>query len=401
MLRKYQPTRRVRQPSYRYHKARNCAVVTINGKNFYLGAYDSPESHEKYARLIAKWQADGKDLAPITTTSINGGLTINALILLYLDFASKYYIKHGQPTGELNNIRHSMVKLKELYGRTLSKCFSPNDLETVQQAMISPKLARKTINGRISRIKRMFRWASKKGLVPPTTYHGLLAVEGLKRCRSTARETKSVTIVPDKVIQDTLPHLNIHVRAMVQIQELTGMRPQEIRNMRTGDIDMIGEVWIYQPWTHKNEHHGQVRQIAIGPKAQDLLKPFLKSTEPFSYIFAPIDAVKTVRAERAQRRKSKRTPSQLARKPKSCPKRQPRNQYDKNSYARAIFRACVEAKVSHWHPHQLRHNCATKVRRLYGLDGAMAVLGHKIGIVTEIYAERDFQKAIEIMREIG
>jgi hypothetical protein len=31
----------------------------------------------------------------------------------------------------------------------------------------------------------------------------------------------------------------------------------------------------------------------------------------------------------------------------------------------------------------------------------MAVLGHKIGIVTEIYAERDFQKAIEIMREIG
>jgi hypothetical protein len=31
----------------------------------------------------------------------------------------------------------------------------------------------------------------------------------------------------------------------------------------------------------------------------------------------------------------------------------------------------------------------------------MAVLGHKIGIVTEIYAERDLQKAIEIMREMG
>jgi hypothetical protein len=35
------------------------------------------------------------------------------------------------------------------------------------------------------------------------------------------------------------------------------------------------------------------------------------------------------------------------------------------------------------------------------LEGAWAVLGHKIGLVTEIYAERDFQKAIEIMREIG
>jgi hypothetical protein len=26
---------------------------------------------------------------------------------------------------------------------------------------------------------------------------------------------------------------------------------------------------------------------------------------------------------------------------------------------------------------------------------------HKIGVVTEVYTERDFQKAIEIMREIG
>ena len=25
------------QPSYRHHKARNCAVVTIDGKNHYLG----------------------------------------------------------------------------------------------------------------------------------------------------------------------------------------------------------------------------------------------------------------------------------------------------------------------------------------------------------------------------
>ena len=70
-------------------------------------------------------------------------------------------------------------------------------------------------------------------------------------------------------------------------------------------------------------------------------------------------------------------------------------------YRWAIARACEKAEVPPWHPHQLCHNCATKVRCLYGLDGASAVLGHKIGIVTEIYAEQDFQKAINIMREIG
>ena len=31
-------------PKYRLYKARNCAVVTIAGRDHYLGPYDSPES---------------------------------------------------------------------------------------------------------------------------------------------------------------------------------------------------------------------------------------------------------------------------------------------------------------------------------------------------------------------
>ena len=41
-------------PAYRRHKARNCAVVTIHGRNHYLGPYGSKESRERYARLIAE-----------------------------------------------------------------------------------------------------------------------------------------------------------------------------------------------------------------------------------------------------------------------------------------------------------------------------------------------------------
>ena len=40
-------------PSYRLHKARNCAVVTINGRNHYSGPYGSPESYEEYNKKIA------------------------------------------------------------------------------------------------------------------------------------------------------------------------------------------------------------------------------------------------------------------------------------------------------------------------------------------------------------
>ena len=42
-------------PSYRHHKARNFAVVTLDGKDVYLGEYDSPESRAKYDALIAEW----------------------------------------------------------------------------------------------------------------------------------------------------------------------------------------------------------------------------------------------------------------------------------------------------------------------------------------------------------
>lgn len=46
----------LKQPAYRLHKVRNCAGVTLNAKNHYLGPWQSPESHEKYARLIAEWR---------------------------------------------------------------------------------------------------------------------------------------------------------------------------------------------------------------------------------------------------------------------------------------------------------------------------------------------------------
>jgi integrase len=70
------------------------------------------------------------------------------------------------------------------------------------------------------------------------------------------------------------------------VQELAGMRPQDIRNLRTADIDTSGNVWVYRPWTHKNEHHGQILEIALGPKAQSILMPFLKPKSPLLVFYS-------------------------------------------------------------------------------------------------------------------
>ena len=49
-----------RIPKYRHFKPKNLGVVRIDGRDHYLGKFDSPESHERYHRLIAEMLTSGK-----------------------------------------------------------------------------------------------------------------------------------------------------------------------------------------------------------------------------------------------------------------------------------------------------------------------------------------------------
>ena len=52
-------------PAYRFHVSGQ-AVVTLAGKDFYLGPHDSPESRARYFELVQEYNANGK-IAPKTT----------------------------------------------------------------------------------------------------------------------------------------------------------------------------------------------------------------------------------------------------------------------------------------------------------------------------------------------
>jgi integrase len=65
-----------------------------------------------------------------------------------------------------------------------------------------------------------------------------------------------------------------------------------------------------------------------------------------------------------------------------------------------MFRFSIR-DVLRWHPHQLRHNAATLYRREHGLEIARVLLGHKHAAITEIYAEADRERAIEVVAKIG
>ncbi len=319
-------------PRYRLHKPSGRAVVTINGRDIYLGHYGSLESRVEFDRIIAEWLAAGRGRA----AHGDPDLTVAELMVTYLEFADGYYrAPDGGPARELRNVKEALGPLRRLYGHTPAARFGPLALKAIRETLISAGLARKTINTRIGTVKRLFKWAAGNELVPPSVHHGLTAVDGLRAGRSAARESKPVEPVPDEHVAAVLPFVTPPVRAMIEVQALTGARPGEITQMRGCDIDRSGDVSIYRPGTHKTMHRGKARAIPLGPKAQAVLLPWLKAGQT-AYLFSAAEAMDLHNAARRKARRSPMTPSQAARRKKAKPKRAPRGSFDKDGYRIAI-----------------------------------------------------------------
>ncbi|WP_422931371.1 tyrosine-type recombinase/integrase [Singulisphaera sp. PoT] len=417
-------------PKYRHYKPKDLAVVRIDGRDHYLGRYDSPESWEKYHRLLAERSVSGSVSSSPSLPSdptISGSCSINELILAFWRYGEGYYRRaDGTPTGELENYRHAFRALKAMFGSTPARDFGPKALKLVRQSMVDSGLARTVINRRTQRLIHLFGFGVENELVPPDVHHGLKAIKSLRKGRTDARETEPVRPVPDDVVEATKPFLSRQLQACVNLQRLTGMRSGEVVSMRTGDIDMSKEAWEYQPGRHKGEHLNKARVVHLGPRAQEILRPWLRQ-DPSEYLFSPLEAEAHRRGGQRRQRKTPLTPSQKKRRPKAQPKRSPGKQYDNRSYAHAVARACKKAfphpnlssirakdltpeqrdelkawhKRHRWHPHQLRHSAATAVRKEFGLEVARVILGHSSPLVTALYAEADQEKARQAVKAIG
>ena len=262
--------------------------------------------------------------------------------------------------------------------------------------LIDSGLARRTINDRIQAIKLLFRWGVSEQLVPSSIAQAMSTVRGLERGRTAAKETAPIKPINDSIIVQTLPHLPQVVADMVRFQRFTGCRPSEVCQIRPADIDRSGEVWLYAPQEHKTEHHGQSRVIAIGPQAQSVLRPYLER-DPQTYCFNPKDSEAKRRAVQHEKRV---VPIKYGNRPgtnsKRHPKRKPGGCYTADSYRRAIHRVCKKNSIEKWAPNRIRHTTGTEIRKEFGLEAAQVLLGHSKADTTQIYAERDLAKAVEV-----
>src|SRR5512135_2905682 len=105
------PEPKIRLPKYRHYKPKDLAVVRIDGRDVYLGKYNSPESRERYNQVLAGWLTTGSAPVPASSKSADSdATTVNEVILAFLTrHAEKHYRRpDGTPTGEFDNYRDSL-----------------------------------------------------------------------------------------------------------------------------------------------------------------------------------------------------------------------------------------------------------------------------------------------------
>ncbi|MCW5769703.1 MAG: site-specific integrase [Phycisphaeraceae bacterium] len=459
-------------PAYRARPEYGQAIVTLTDKtsgarrDYWLGEVGSPESRERYYRTLAAWESRGRTLptfeecglvptfhamkrrrAELNATGGGTRGTIAAALLLHWR-----EVKDTVSSKRANAIKVTLRLLRELDGSTAMKDYGPNRLRLLRERMRSGDAesdpprepwSRRTTNERVRIVQAFFRWAVAREMVHESVARALEMVDPLKRRRGEADDRRPVLPVTQDLIDATLPHCSRQVRALIELQLLTGARPGEVVGLRAIDITtegghgVDGEVWTYEPDHHKNAHRGQSRTIYFGPKAQEILRPFMASRPLDAPLFSPREAEEERRdAASAARSVPVGYGNGRGTNRSRTPKRPPGDSYDVCSYRRAIWRACDWAfplprelrrkkgetaaawrervgdegvaeverwrEIHRWSPNQLRHTAATRIRKEHGLEAAALILGHASAEITDaVYAERDHGKAARVARAYG
>jgi len=434
------PAKPRKPPAYRRREIRGKFLgwvtlsdcVTKERQDFPLGQFGTPQSWQLYARLIAEWEANGRRLSPMSLAKPPASIGRSELRICELGLEYFRWCEQQMSPGDLRCVHSATKLLNRMYGDTRAADFGPNALRLVREAMIQgdpnatpPRKSwtRKTCMGQTARIVAMFRWAAGRELVPVEVHTALKTLEPLRAGRTAAIESAPIECAPMSAVNAVLELANKQVAAMIRLQLATGMRPGEVVLMRPCDLDRSGQVWTYTPPTHKTAYMGKRRIVCLGPRAQRIVKPFLRGRQPTAPLFSPAEAEA---ARRKAQHAARKTPMSCGNRPgtnrRECPQKAPTNAYTTSSYRRAIARLCEAADaaararaakrgekvesgirfVQEWHPHQLRHNAATEIRRRHGLEAAQLMLGHSSAMITDaVYADRDQEALLRIAADCG
>jgi integrase len=382
------PSKNRLAPTYRKHKASGQAVVTLNGRDVYLGQFESPESYIRYEQVVADWLTRGRQL-PVA----GGELLMKEVVLGYWSDRTPRL-----PQVEIDKLRLALRWVRELYGELPAVEFTPMRFKAIRQRMIDTGNSINYIKAQLGVIKKMIAWAVENELIPGEVLHRIQAVAPPDVVADGIKPEKIIEPVSDEHLRAVLPHVGPPIRAMIELQRCTGMRPGEVARLTMAQIDRSTDPWIYRPTQHKTMRHGIKRAIPLTKRAQAVLLPWLKA-DPDAPLFSP-----QAEYERACEESRRPQPPHARRKRPRTRKFKP--VYSAAAYRTAIYRGCDRAGIPRFHPNQIRHTVAEQVTTEGGIDLAQALLGHTRSRMTERYARQSLEKAelakaIEAAKRIG
>jgi integrase len=394
-----------RLPVPRLHTPSGRARVRINGKDHWLGPFGSRSAQVEYDRLISEYLANGRQLPSVpspevpdtrknqtreipvpireTATSLPvKTITITTLIARFIEWADSHY-RHpdGTETREAANFRHVTRPFRKMFGTLPVADFGPTRLIAFREQLIKKKLARRTINRMIGRLRTVFKWGVSRELCSVDVLSRLQTVEPLQPNRG-GRETSGTRgSVSWEVVQKTLEYLPPLIRSFVVVAFHSGARVGELVKLTTRMIDLTSDPWIATIDRHKTSHKGKSRRLYFGPNAQTALQPFLLENQPDEPIFSPLRV-----DERQKKRRGKRLPGRV---------------YGRSSLQQVLRRAIKRAGVEPWSLGMLRHAAACRITDEYGLETTRQVLGHATVSMSRHYAQESDSAAKEAVKTLG
>lgn len=344
------------------------AVITLTDadtgqrRDYYCGTFGTAEAERQRDNIVADWIANGRRFMA------RGPATIAQLAYEYERFR-KPVVSHSHGA----NIHTALAFLVARHGDMRTSEFGSRALSELRAAMLQPDpgWSIDTAAKMTGIIQHCFKWALQQEFVTAEQYTSLANLLPL-RTRDGYAVKRTVRPVPVEHIDAVIAVIHQPVRDMIRLQLSTAMRPGELCILRPCDIDRNGDVWVYTPQTHKTSYLGDVRIVLLGRVAQEIVTPWLNGPAD-AYCFKPSDAPKRY-------------------EPSDC--------YCVSSYRIAIRRCCETLGIPSWHPNRLRHNAATAIARHRDLDGARIILGHSSEHMTRRYAERDIERAKNVIRDL-
>lgn len=353
------------------------AYVVIDGKREYLGRYGTVEAEIAYHQLVASFLIDRhKNMNPSS---------LRALSTAYL----AEYRKRISPS-QFRIESYAVERLGEFVDLDTSATdFGPRQFTRFREHLATKRnkkgqiLKSSVVNKYLAAVRRMFRWGVTMEYIQADQLVALQAVTGVRDL------APKVTGVSSAQIEAVRPHVSDVIWSMVLLQLSTGARPGEVQALRRRDIDTSTTPWTATLSEHKMAYRGQSRTLFFGPRAQEILQPYM-TRQPDEFLFSPVDEI---------RRKAESMTGEPVKPSKTH--RLYARPFSRTAYSCAIRRACDAAGVERWHPHQLRHEAANQIQAVRGPDAVRAVLGHESLNTTQIYLDRDTKLARNVALEIG